>query len=573
MTDEQKTENVKRDALKKSLLWFPKKSPAAFDDARGAAKRKCAALILFSAAVFGAYIYFNFTLAQASILAEGDLDQTFDGDGKAAFHYPHDPFFTNTNDSANDAAVQTDGKIVFVGSAEPTSTRAPVVGRLNADGTLDTNFGSGGYTLFPFGAAYAVAIQTDGKIVVALNGGTRVSRFDSNGMLDAAFGSGGTYSTSDSLVTGFYSSTDITLQPDGKILVAGVSLLGSSNSVFRVTRLNANGTPDTTFDGDGHALADFAPGYDLPKSISLQTDGKIVVTGGTNNPTFGNGFFISVGFAVARFNADGTPDAAFDADGKTTVSFNAPYATAEASAIQPDGKILTAGRASTSVIDDISGAHSIAIARLLPNGSPDNNFDSDGQVMTNIPGGSISGLTDVHSRGTKIVATGWSFTSSSPNYAFAVARYNDNGTPDAALDGDGFLLTEFTPNPDVSRASVFQPDGKLILAGFATNPAPNNADFAFARYFFTPLATAAGVTVTGRITARGRGLASAIVYMTDRNGNAKTARTDRFGFYRFDEVETGQTYIFNVYSRQYQFNTQIVTITENLDDLNFTAQR
>jgi len=93
--------------------------------------------------------------------------------------------------------------------------------------------------------------------------------------------------------------------------------------------------------------------------------------------------------------------------------------------------------------------------------------------------------------------------------------------------------------------------------------------------FLTPnlAPTAAGVTVAGRVlTPTGRGLTSATVLLTDAFGNTRTTRTSTFGYYRFEEVEAGQTYIFSVRSKRYQFAPQVIAVNEDMEDLNFTAQ-
>ena len=85
--------------------------------------------------------------------------------------------------------------------------------------------------------------------------------------------------------------------------------------------------------------------------------------------------------------------------------------------------------------------------------------------------------------------------------------------------------------------------------------------------------SAANVSISGRILSPfGRGVPQAIVYMTKQNGEILTARTNPFGYYRFIDVEVGQTLIFNVFSKRFQFSPQVVEITEDRNDLNFTAQ-
>jgi hypothetical protein len=85
--------------------------------------------------------------------------------------------------------------------------------------------------------------------------------------------------------------------------------------------------------------------------------------------------------------------------------------------------------------------------------------------------------------------------------------------------------------------------------------------------------TAASVTVSGRVLIyKGRGLMNATVVLNDMNGSTRNARTGAFGYFRFDDVEAGQTYIFNVSSKRYTFAPQVVTVMEDLTELNFTAQ-
>jgi hypothetical protein len=81
--------------------------------------------------------------------------------------------------------------------------------------------------------------------------------------------------------------------------------------------------------------------------------------------------------------------------------------------------------------------------------------------------------------------------------------------------------------------------------------------------------TAAGVTVSGRVISGKRGIALATVYLTDQNGVTRTSTTDSNGYYRFEDVEAGGTYIFNVLSKGYLFTPQVITVNEQMDELNF----
>ena len=85
--------------------------------------------------------------------------------------------------------------------------------------------------------------------------------------------------------------------------------------------------------------------------------------------------------------------------------------------------------------------------------------------------------------------------------------------------------------------------------------------------------TAANVSVSGRVlTPNSRGLMNATVTLIDASGNSRSARTNPFGYFHFDAVQAGQTYVINVRSKSYSFLPQIVTVMGDLTELNFTAR-
>ena len=89
---------------------------------------------------------------------------------------------------------------------------------------------------------------------------------------------------------------------------------------------------------------------------------------------------------------------------------------------------------------------------------------------------------------------------------------------------------------------------------------------------FNAAPTAASVSIGGQVlTANGNAVGKARVVLTAPNGETRFALTNPFGYYRFDDVEVGETYVFNVVSKQYQFTPQVVNVSEELTELNFTA--
>ncbi|MFN9435120.1 MAG: hypothetical protein ACK6DC_09320, partial [Planctomycetota bacterium] len=253
--------------------------------------------------------------------ANGSLDTTFDFDGQ--FTIPSG----NTSDFQTSATVQSDGRILVAGySYTSTSGIDFTLIRLNANGTLDTSFGSNGKNVVDVSSiddvGKSVVVQPDGRILVAGYTGKTTTennngessktrsynisliRLNSNGSLDRSFAAEG------KRIVPFESSQSYglsaTLQPDGRILVAGYFLNESSrNYDFALIRLNTDGSLDTDFDTDGKVLVAVGNGADGGNSITLQLDGRIVVAGMCDSNGFGD-------FCAIRVNSDGTLDKTFN---------------------------------------------------------------------------------------------------------------------------------------------------------------------------------------------------------------------------------------------------------------------
>jgi uncharacterized delta-60 repeat protein len=269
--------------------------------------------------------------------SDGTLDTTFGGTGIVTFA------FSSSHEQAQAVRVQADGKIVVAGYAEIGGNEDFAVARLNSDGTLDATFDTDGKATTAIGTAadriYDIAIQADGKIVAAgsTDNGTdtdvAIVRYTGTGALDATFDGDGRRVVP--IGTGFDVGYAVALQSDGKIVVAGDDSTGV-NSAFTVVRLNTDGSLDTTFSGDGIASTMVGALYDHGHAVAIQSDGKIVVAGesfnGSNND-----------IALVRFNSGGTLDTSFDGDGKLTTTLGSSSDSAAAVALQPDGTIVVGG--------------------------------------------------------------------------------------------------------------------------------------------------------------------------------------------------------------------------------------
>ncbi|MGZ8190947.1 MAG: hypothetical protein ACXWTS_06915, partial [Methylococcaceae bacterium] len=376
-----------------------------------------------------------------------------------------------SSDYGYSVSIQADGKILVAGYSLIGSGYDFALVRYNNDGSLDTSFDGDGKLTTLVGSSndygYSVTVQADDKILVAgkssngSNDDFALVRYNSDGSLDTSF------SVDGKITTDIGSSTDsaqsVTVQADGKILVAGNSLVGSSYD-FALVRYNSDGSLDTSFSGDGKVTTDFGSGsYDVGQSLSVQANGKILVAGYSN---VGNDW----DFALVRYNSDGSLDTSFSGDGKVTTPVSSIDYGASVT-VQADGKILVAGKSSNGSNDDF------ALVRYNTDGSLDTSFDGDGKVISELGFSENAYSVTVQADG-KILLAGYSYDSI--RYAFALVRYNSDGSLDTSFDGDGKVTTNFGFTQDRGYSVTVQADGKIIVAGTSSNG--SNDDFALVRY-------------------------------------------------------------------------------------------
>jgi uncharacterized delta-60 repeat protein len=408
-----------------------------------------------------------------AVIVAGDLDATFGTDQVGVVTVQTSSF----GDELYAVAVQTDGKVVAVGTAS-YGTRPMVIMRLDADGTLDSTFGPSGNGLVfqGFGSfdayALAVAIQpADGKIVVAghsVSGGSRnmtVVRYLTDGTLDGTFGAGGVVQVNPEGGTISDIANDVVIQPDGKIVVAGSSAPPSGGLDVVVVRLLAEGTFDPAFGNAGVAVGPTGNG-DVT-GVALQPDGKIVVAGqnlGSKGPA-----------VVVRYNSDGTIDSAFGPYG-TGVSEDG-HAFAHRVLVQPDGKIVVSGN-----------GFGAALVRWNTDGTVDHGFGIDGKAYEDLnfdmplPGEAVIRQPDG-----KLVTTSSVYAPGiDPNFGeivgFAtpvVVRFNEDGSFDHrfGLFGDGYSTPAVPLDGYVEDGNFFglaqATDGRIVAVGraeLATHP-------------------------------------------------------------------------------------------------------
>jgi len=342
----------------------------------------------------------------------------------------------------NRILLQPDEKMLVAGNFSTwNSSSARHIVRLNSDGTRDTVFSSNVGTAGggAFNGVYDLSIQTDGKILVAGSFGSwngtsskNIVRLNSNGTTDTAFSS--------NIGTGASSAVQtISIQQDGKIVIGGGFDTWNGVSVGGIVRLNSDGTRDTAFSsnvGTGYLTST----NEFIVKVLVQQDGKIIIAGWFDK---WNG--VSVG-RIVRLNSDGTRDTAFSSNVGTGAT------TIREAIIQPDGKIIVSIVGSTW-----NGQPSKRIFRLNENGTKDISF-SDIFIS--------SGPYSLSLQEDGKILLGGAFSIFGQKSVGGIVRLNQNGTLDEYFytnSGTGAI------SQDGSKGTILaiqvQQDGKIIVGG------------------------------------------------------------------------------------------------------------
>jgi len=362
--------------------------------------------------------------------------------------------------------IQTDGKFVVAGGfpITGTSTTGLAVARYNPNGSLDSAFGRGGVvTSSSKAAAFAVALQQDQKILVAVPGprfNISVIRLNTNGSVDTAFGSSG-IATFNQFGRVFQPvSGSLVVQPDGNLLLA----------VGGILRILPDGQVDTTFGKGG--VASVIEGTSL---ISLLPNGQILAA---------SVFTFSAGI-VARYNSDGSLDRTFGVNGQAA-------GLGGVSAILPlsSGKFILAGTLNATVAP-LGGVitQGFSLVRYNANGTIDNTFGNHGGVITTFSGDAFSAAASLVLQTNGDVVAAGTAQVGNPAFglsqgSFALARYLSNGPLDTTFGTGGRVTTAFGTQEAAIVAIAIQSDGKIVALGNevpSTFGTPNNG-FTLARY-------------------------------------------------------------------------------------------
>ncbi|HEX8743116.1 MAG TPA: Calx-beta domain-containing protein [Thermoleophilaceae bacterium] len=316
---------------------------------------------------------------------------------------------------------------------------------LAADGDVDASFGAAGVAHLPFGNSADVAVQPDGKVIAVgdVPGGdttSYVARLTASGELDPTFSGDGVAIVG---APGGVSARDVAVQPDGKIVVAGIvePLEDGEGIVFRLT---SGGDPDPTFSGDGAAVFDFAAGHSSPTAMQLQPNGRIVVAGSVSAGSASD-------YGVTRLRTDGSLDTSFAGDGTTTVDVMASDRP-RAVALQGD-RIVVAG------FSEQNAAFSWLAFRLMPDGSRDGSFGlADGLYTTGV----FDGLDAVATPGGGVLFGGYDLEGD-----MAALELDSSGRPDTGFGPGGLRHFDLAAR---ATGVAIAAGGDYALAGTVSPP-------------------------------------------------------------------------------------------------------
>ncbi len=400
----------------------------------------------------------------ARCTAQGALDTTFSGDGRLGINLRRNAPFSQ----ARSIRQQSDGKVVVAGSVSTDNGVDWIVCRFLADGSADPDFGNQSQAVLAIGTgddfAYRMALQPDGKILVAgtsTQNGYEVAcviRLLADGSLDPDFGSGGIFlDQTGGADCGAYA---LALQTDGRIVMAGYAYNGAATRLqCALWRLTSDGVLDTDFSADGrllsHVTATTRDAY--ATAVAVQSDGKIVTAG----PAFTDGSQTQSSFGLLRCLSTGTLDTNFDGDGRLAVTPAGHAAQAQAVAIQGDGALIVAGFVETG---GVGGASSMAAVRILTNGVIDGDYAASGWAIADFAGfGDMAHDLAIDAEGRALLA-GTTYTTHS---RIALLRLTTTGAPDADFAVNGQSLPATGAGHHLAYGASFDTAGRLLIAGSA----------------------------------------------------------------------------------------------------------
>ncbi len=460
-----------------------------------------------------------------------------------------------------DVAYQLSGKLLVAGvGTSSTGLDAAIVARINADGSLDTTFmDEGVYSRSDSVSNLAfndVEVLSDGGFYVAGNvssSSAMIAKFTGNGVLDTSFSGDGIATTSNAL-----RFNALAVQPDGKVV--GCGSIGTSTRSGRVVRFTASGSVEvTTTNNMG------SPGFDNDiLDCGFQSNGELVVVGyGRDNAVS------SDRVAISRHLTSMAIDSTFGTSGVSTVDLSISVDDrGRDMVIQSDNKILVASTGFNGLNFDMAAIRFDADGTLDP--SLSSNFGSGGVMLIDFFLGTAndSGKAILLQPDGQILVGG--DQDNGINSRFGVTKLNSGGGIVGGFGTLGRAVAIFPGTTAIANSMAFYSNNKIVMAGQVfEGPTPQ---LALARFQNELIPTAAGVTISGQVLDPDRnGVSNAVVTVEGTNGSRITTRTSSFGYFVFEGVAAGNSYVISVGSKRFSFEPRVVSVTDDVFGLEFIA--
>lgn len=410
------------------------------------------------------------------------LDSTFNGTGEV--FVPQRGLATG----AYSIIRQPDGKLLVGGEIELPHpfwyVSSFFLYRLNTNGQIDVSFADTGKFQSKQNPVIlqqtadeimTMTLQPDGKIIVAgaYNANLGIMRLHNNGTMDSTFGVNGVVQTN----LGGMVARSIVLLGNGSFI------LGAGDNDFVLSKYTSNGSPDTTFGNTGVVMTDFSQNMDHCYSILLQPDGKIVAAGDRWDNATG------YDFALARYNGDGSLDTLFGNGGKVTVDFGTIQDHASKVILKSNGNLFVAGFTTAG-----DGKFKYAALEVLSSGSLNTSFGTGGKVVANTNQRDNFAGPSVLLSNNDVVLGGLSTLPAVASIKSLMMRVTSGGQFDYTLNTNGFCYYD---KPQGSNFQFYdmllQPDGKIVACG--KSDLPGDMRFEVVRFKPSSAGTITGINV------------------------------------------------------------------------------
>lgn len=389
----------------------------------------------------------------------GTVDLSFGTDGIVSYDWG------GGHDNATDIHVYNNTTILICGTQLDSGFNSTgILQKFLPDGTIDTSWGTDGIVEFQYGEStfpYTLEVQADGSILVSgatyitvADGEFFVSRFNADGTPDLSFNGTGTwigsYTTFEEL------AQTMVIQPDGKIVLAGNTYSGGFSQLL-FARVNVDGTLDTTFGTNGYTEINASPQDEQINALGILSSGAIIGVGYgfVDNPWFSE-------FAkMVKLDANGMPDTNFGPNGVIIPDlFSQPSNLWDCTIVNDE--VIVVG----DMWDDPN--RPIVVAKLDENGAAVTSFGTDGISALNIDPVNVGFDIELYEGDNKLYISGTSGQFGIGDRDFLLIRYHPDGTIDDTFNEMGYVKTPIREDWDEALALAFQPDAKIVLAGMSS---------------------------------------------------------------------------------------------------------